>query len=143
MANKTRGVKEPEMILPELTWKVKTKFKPVTNNEPTDVTINIIKYQGSKKADDGAKCISIIFRDKIYSVFETEYLAIAPLKNRIYFKSVSTRDGYKVTEKGTSGYLKAVVYADEIPVYKAFIGNYALKYDKFYELYYIEREEEE
>lgn len=72
-------------------------------------------------------------------------LAIAVYKNRIFFKEdecgmkVSFTHGKRPKEENATGHIAFL--ERKIGNIDAFIGDYDLHYDEFYELYYIEREE--
>ena len=98
----------------------------------TDVSISIIRN------GDKANSISFVLRNDVWKNFG-ERVAIAVYKNRVLFRT--DENGAKVDTRGikncTNRYLKFRV--DETTErLKAFVGDYELKYDDFYELYYIE-----
>jgi|GEM_PF-1248196 len=82
----------------------------------------------------------IIFRNGTREYFK-ERAQLAVMKNRIYFRG--NDDGYKlycVGQKKPNGYLKLSEPTDICKKVTEFLGDYALKYDEFYNLYYIEKE---
>ena len=119
-------------VLPELSWK--TKLNQTGTRSSDDVSIAITKSKGE------AKRLSLIFRIHMWEVLSSEYIAFAVLKNRIYFKGTDKKEGYTVSVKNTSGYLSITLNQKELETYEDFVGDYSLKFDNFYELYYIERE---
>ena len=68
----------------------------------------------------------------------------AVLKNRIYFKGTDNKqEGYKITVKSVNATVVACLSTkEEIENYEAFIGDYTLRFDKYYGLYYIDIERE-
>lgn len=126
-------MKKQTKVLPELNWKQKLRV-----NVSTDVSVTITG--GGKQSREDDRVLTIIIRDNLFQVFNTDYITFAVLKNRLYFRGTDKRNGYKVTVKNTSGYAKITIHKNEVGVYEPFVGDYSLKFDEFYELYYIERE---
>ena len=106
-----------------------------------DVSINLINMGNQNKSANN-QGFSIIFRNETWKKFG-ERIEIAPFKNRIMFRT-SDRGIYmskKSANKTTNRYAKyAPMNEIEMKTLKEFIGDYELKYDSFYELYYIENE---
>lgn len=105
-----------------------------------DVSLNLIKVGGGK---DGKSYYgySLTFRNDTWINFGNS-IEIAAYKNRILFRKSS--DGLKLASKKGSKtnnhYCKINTCDDEtMKALKEFIGDYELKYDQFYELYYIEK----
>ena len=121
-------------VLPELDWK--KKFKASCTSD-ANVSINVC--DGGKRMTAGTKMLSIVIRDNLYKQFNSEFITFAILKNRIYFKGVDKHDGYKVSLNHVNGYVQATLQPKEVKAYSKFIGDYSLKYDEIYELYYIEK----
>ena len=125
-------------MLPELQWYEKRVQRGVQSSANVSMTITT----GGRHSANDTKRLAFSFRDKIWQVFDSKYITFAVMKNRIFFKGVEAKKGYAITSKSTSGYMQATIYPDEISQFEPFIGDYSLKYDEYYELYYIEREGE-
>jgi len=124
-------------VLPELEWF--NKKRRLGELGSGAVSIRVASPSRTSKADH--RRLSFIFRDKLYENFKSKYITFAIMKNRIYFKSVEAVEGYAITVKGLSGYTQCTVTPNELKQFESFIGEYSLKYDDFYELYYVERGE--
>ena len=89
--------------------------------------------------------ISIYFRngvDKLITNGKTDYIIVALLKNRIYFKRSDIVEGYKLSESSKSGNnLRIQISGKVAPTLLKFVenntGEYPLKYDPDRELHYI------
>lgn len=103
-------------------WKVKTNNVGLND----DVSITVVK--------DGA--ISIVLRNGKKKLFDGA-ISYAVFKNRVMFRK--DKRGYAISgnNKSENGYVKIGKGDDEL---QDFIGDYELKYDDFYELFYIEKE---
>ena len=103
-------------------------------NSQKDVTLSVVR-NGSR--------VNIYFRNDTMKMFDGEQVVFGIYKNRIIFEK--RYDGYKITEiehkRSTYGSISASV--SDINRYKKWIGDYDLKWDEFYEFYYIEREADE
>lgn len=130
--------KEKINVLPELQWFSKKRRLGRTSNAPVSITITA----PSKNSKGERRRLTFAFRDKLYENFKSNYITFAILKDRMYFKSVQPKEGYAITVKGLSGYVQATITLDELKNFEPFIGNYSLKYDEFYELYYVEKEDD-
>lgn len=124
-------------VLPDIDWK--TKFR-TSETSSDNVSISIVK--GGKKMTPGTKLLSMVVRDNLFKQFGSDYVCFGIFKNRIYFRGTDKQSGYKVTVKGTHAYIQATLQAEEIANYEPFVGDYTLRYDEFYELYYIDIERE-
>lgn len=101
----------------------------------SDISINCITYNG--KPFNG---ISFSFRNEVWQFFG-ERVEFAIYKNRILFRSASNGEGMSFTtgsQKCTNKYFKVKIDENTQILKDKFIGDYELKYDSFYELYYIE-----
>lgn len=104
-----------------------------------DVTIN------HTISEDGKRHLaSFTFRNDCWKLFtETPYMEIALYKNRVFFRQSDEKHGItllrnkQVTESTRYARMQNG-FADR---FITFEGDYELKYDEFYELYYVEREE--
>lgn len=121
-------------VLPELQWL--NKKRRLGELSRSAVTIRVASPSRTSKAD--RKRLTFVFRDKLYENFNSRYITFAVMKDRIYFKSVEAVEGYAIVIKGLSGYVQVTVTPDELKQFESFIGDYSLKYDDFYELYYVE-----
>lgn len=125
-------------VLPELNWKQKLNGRGHMSSANVTVSVgNVTRKDGCHEYR--SKRVTFIFRDNLHQHFATGFLAFAPLKKRIYFKEATKADGYSISTKMTSGYVTATLDDTEIGVYEEFVGDYTLKYDDVYELFYIER----
>lgn len=108
-----------------------------------DVSVRIME-------SGGRRAVHFTFRGDSHKFIadDIEYMEFAVFKNRIFFRKADKQNGYKLAiskqdaERGaTSRYCKC--YSDELVAscipYEG--KSYDIKYDEFYELYYIEREE--
>ena len=83
----------------------------------------------------------IIFRNGTRDHFG-QRVQLAVMKNRIYFRG--NEDGFKLfnlNQKKPNGYLKLFEKTDICKKVSEFLGDYALRFDEFYELYYIEKKD--
>ena len=119
-------------------------FSPAKKNGHTfsneDISINMVTVD--KKS--GKKGFSLIFRNKCYEKLG-KFVEIAIYKNRIFFRETNdnglTIRGKKRSPENTH-YASINYISEEVERLKDFIGDYELKHDEFYELYYIEKKEE-
>ncbi len=113
-----------EEALGRFNWKVKSTNVGACD----DVSITVIK--------GGA--ISIVFRNGKKELFDGA-ISYAVFKNRVMFRK--DKRGYAISSnnKSENGYVKIGKGDEEM---WDFIGDYELKYDEFYEIYYIEKVEE-
>lgn len=74
-----------------------------------------------------------------------DYVDVSVYKNRVFFKPCAEGEGYKTSVSSKSGCpnryfsIGRTAYTYEL---EDFIGDYELKYDRFYELYYVEKDED-
>lgn len=99
---------------------------------PADVTLTLTN-KGKK--------VSLYFRNGVGEHFK-EGLMFGILKNRIVLEP-NGAIGYKISDSCTKrtdyGVVSATVSDGE--KYRSWIGDYKLKWDEFYEFWYIEKEE--
>ena len=127
-------------VLPELNWKQKLNTKGTVVHD--DVSIRLTT--GPKSKGPEFKRINITIRNKLWSQLGSNYIVFAAMKNRMYFRGVSDpKEGYCLGIKSSefSAYVSAQLNPEEVSIYSKFEGDYAWKYDEYYELYYIEKEE--
>ena len=130
-------------------WFGKEVRKGYTRND-RDVTVNIVYKTKADKAENKNPYITLTFRNGVRHLFaDNEYALIAVVKNRIFFKESDSEHGLLVRQQKTqkedtkaydNGYMR-IGDRDAVEALKPFFGSYDLKWDKFYELYYIEKEE--
>lgn len=99
-----------------------------------DVSLTCVKYA------HGQMRMSFTFRNGVYEKLSTTgRLRFALYKNRIIFQdSEKGLKFYKGTKSDTN--TRYVQLApNDLEAWKTFIGDYDLKFDEFYEYYYIER----
>lgn len=91
--------------------------------------------------------VSFIFRNGSWKFFtDTDFMLVARFKNRIFFKTGDKSDGILLSKnKNTTAETRyaRVQRANVNEQFAIYDGDYELKYDEFYELYYIEREDKE
>ena len=101
----------------------------------SDISINCVKMD---KTPYGG--ISFTFRNDVWQFFG-EKVEFAVYKNRIMFRTATGTNGmalFSGSNKSPNKYFKVRVTEDTKILKDKFIGDYELKYDSFYELYYIE-----
>lgn len=127
-------------------WIGNTYAKPLKSD--ADVTINKVKWTGAKNPDGKEKAYSFIFRNKVWEKMGNN-LMIAIDKNRVMFreatndivgmrlngKSVGDKS-HKNSDGSRYGRLKATEETKELD---NFIGDYDLKFNDFFGIYYIEK----
>lgn len=104
----------------------------------SDISINCVK---ADKSPYGG--ISFTFRNDVWQFFDGK-IEFAIYKNRILFRTATDNGGltlFSGSNKSNNKYFKIRVTEDTKIIKEQFIGDYELKYDSFYELYYIERED--
>lgn len=104
-----------------------------------DVSIVCVKYGGKPCAG-----ISFTFRNDVWQFFEGS-IEFAIFKNRIMFRTAKKGEGlvlYRGADNCPNRYAKIRLDDSTNILKEKFIGDYELKYDSFYELYYIEVEED-
>ena len=101
----------------------------------SDVSINCIKCGGKQYGG-----LSFTFRNDVWQFFG-ERVEFAIYKNRILFRTAAPGEGLSLFNGNTTcsnKYFKVRLDKDTQVIKDKFIGDYDLKYDSFYELYYIE-----
>lgn len=116
---------------------VNPRQKKGFTGEQRDVSISLITIGTKEKGHDG---ISIIFRNKIEERVGTN-LELAVYKNRVFFRQTDVPAMNMLSNRETPNRYGKIGTGAIVQTLKNFIGDYDLKYDTFYELFYIEREE--
>lgn len=129
--------KKNTKVLPPINWKI--KFKKYYR-DPSGCNVTVTVTDGAKSLAAGRKILTIIIRDNLWKQFDSNYVAFGVFKNRLYFNKSDKFDGYSIVAKNTTAYIKCTIVNDDITTYKQFVGSHTLKYDEYYELYYIEFE---
>lgn len=112
------------------------KIKACGRNSKNDVTVTI--YNNSK-----GRHIGITFRNDVFKIFatDTDYFEYAIYKNRIYFRPSDDKHGILLCKNNNTS--DAIRYArvmteNFVKLFVPFVGDYELKHDDFYDLYYVE-----
>lgn len=105
-----------------------------------DVVIN--KVKANRKGDPFR--YSVTFKNRAYDwLKDIERVQFAIFKNRIMWRE--SDEGFtlsckkKESSRGTKSYYASIPYSEASMELDKFIGDYELKYDDFYDLYYIEK----
>ena len=131
-----------------------TKFKWFTNpekvhkstNSTADVSIRLgIKARDKKTGQISKQQYCFTLRNDTGKKFKYQFVDAAALENRLYFKPSPTGQfkikSYLVKDKTKCNANFGILKTDETKCLDIFIGDHDLKYDKIYELYYIEVDE--
>lgn len=128
-----------------MNWMGRTGVKG-SYKSSADISISIVYTSLADKMNGVKPKVAFTFRNKSrHVVSETDYVMIAVVKNRVFFKGSTANEGFLIGHQANTqdnGYLR-ISQADFVSRLSPFIGDYELKYDKFYELYYIEKGETE
>lgn len=139
---------ELKEMLPELEFKSKMRGGSGGHKKgQMDVYVSVVDGAHKNNGNKG-KRLNVIFRNNCDVVFNSDYLAFAVFKNRLYFKPEDKNIGFKIsTKKGknsVSRVLAAVLSDEELSKYEPFNRcESMLMFDDAYELYYIEINEAE
>ena len=101
----------------------------------SDVSIVCVKYNGKPYSG-----VSFTFRNDVWQFFG-ENIEFAVFKNRVMFRTAKKGEGlqlYKGADNCPNRYIRIRLDDNTNILKEKFIGDYELKYDSFYELYYIE-----
>lgn len=109
----------------------------------TDVSLNV-----THSADGKNDTVSIIFRhgvEKLITMGKTEFIVVAQLNERVYFKYASQSEGYKLGCRNNKKQTKYTSISEAAsPAFYKFIekhtGDYALRFDAERNLHYVECE---
>lgn len=128
-----RAVKRMNELANKLNWIGCSKHYSKRGN---DVTITI-----AKNKDKNA--ISITMRNDIFKLLgdEVDYIEVAVYKNRVFFRQSDDKNGIllKSNKNATQTTRYAKINIDRDVAYLVpFAGDYEMKHDDFYDLYYIE-----
>lgn len=90
--------------------------------------------------------VGFTFRDECHKKFcgETPYFEVSLFKNCMFFKKSNSERGLLISNnKNTKSNYYAKIQSDTANYFAHWEGDYELKYNEFWELYYIERKDEE
>lgn len=141
----------PIATIKEMVPNIETKFlwleNDSKNNRSTncqrDVSIRLAIKARDKKTN-AVKTWSYCFtlRNETGKKFKFQYVDVAVFKNRLYFRPSSTGqfhiNTYKLSDKTKCNGNFSIVKTEKNSILEKFIGDYDLKYDEIYELFYIE-----
>jgi len=101
-----------------------------------DVSIKVYARNNNNKSDR----YGLIIRNGLSELFG-QYIDLAPYKTRLYIKPSShDAGGYKlVSSQKVTNPFAYVTKNSATEVIDEFLGDFDLKYDDFFDLYYIER----
>ena len=140
--NKEEHTVEVKEMLPELQFLRKRCKTGMTRKDHGDVGISfsIKKVKGENHND--LEIMTISLRASAEEKIKGEYISVAALKNRIYFKTVDNSvDGFKLTAKSKCRYATITMTPEIKKTFAPFAGkSFDIKYDDLYELYYGEVE---
>ena len=124
-----------------LTWLSATNTTSVRHYSTKDVTISRCAPKSSTSKNKSIR-YNFTMRNKT-SLVLGEWVDIAIYKNRIFFKPSTQQAGglkmYSHNGKSKTNPFLQVTEKDNTKILSEFIGDYDMRYDDFYELYYIER----
>lgn len=106
-----------------------------------DVSISI------SSSDAKRSFVGFIFRNESWKFFtDTDFFVVAPYKNRLFFKAADKSNGiYLCKNNNTKTPTRyGRIQRDFINTsFAEYVGDYELKHDDFYDLYYIERNDKQ
>lgn len=86
--------------------------------------------------------ISVTFRNDTYSKITTnDYLVVAIVKNRVYFKGANANQGYKTSKQAKNP--RVQFHGKTAKALQPFVGQHDLFLDTNFDLYFIEKEAKE
>ena len=108
-------------------------------DQTKDISISKLNASPSGKT---RKRFNIIFRNKCHTKFG-QYVDITVYKNRVYFRASSAENhGFKLYGLNSKVNPNTNINENEVTaVLKDFVGDYELRYDHMFELWYVEKEE--
>ena len=120
--------------------------KRISNRSNLAADVSIMRWSTARKLLDGTKAYRYGFtiRNDAIKVLG-DYVDIAIYKNRVLIKPCTENEGYKLSMSSKHKDTKCpnkyfsiakTEYSQEL---EDFIGDYELQYDKFYEVYYVEK----
>ena len=106
-----------------------------------DVTITVNYDAQSHKG----RYVGFTFRNDSYKKFaeESAYFELAFFKNRMFFKKSDSAKGLLLQANRETPNRYAKVQSDNADYFTHWGGDYKLQYDEFWDLYYIERKDED
>ena len=121
-------------VLGKMQWLKKDKS---CNRSQKDVSISLNACSTSTTG----RVIAITFRNECYElVSDTGYIQAGVYKNRCFFRSTTSSEGYKLSCPKAGLKKSRYCKMPEMKELANMIGDYELKYDDFLEMYYIEKE---
>lgn len=113
------------------------------NRAETDVSLNVTHSQDGKN-----NTVSIVFRhgvEKLITMGKSEYVVVAQLGERVYFKYANEAEGYKLSDRKNKAHNYYTSISENVaPSFYKFIekhtGDYALKFDTDRNLHYVDCE---
>ncbi len=113
------------------------RYKSAGSRGSKDISISLTSVGKKGAYHDG---ISFVFRNGVEKKIGMN-LEMAIFKNRILFREADEPAMTLFANKESKNIYAKVHAGAQVQTLKKFIGDYDLKHDDFYELYYIEREE--
>ena len=88
--------------------------------------------------------VGFTFRDDCEKQFckGGKYFEVAFFKNKMFFKKSDERNGLLIADNPQTQNKYAKIQNETAEYFAHWEGSYALQYDEFWELYYIERKDE-
>lgn len=124
-------------------WKDKSIVRQ--NSARSTCDISITKRVGSKLKDGSVNYrIAIIFKNNVIKdIAPSGYIDFAVYKNRVLFRESDSTMGLFVKSHSNRSEEVVIPLTPETKELEDFIGgDFTLKYDEFYEVFYIERRAE-
>ena len=103
-----------------------------------------VTFTDSAKSHNG-KYVGFTFRNDCYKKFAptSPYFEIAFYKNRMFIKESDSRNGILLQTNRDTPNRYGKIQNEKSQYFAHWSGDYKLEYDEFWELYYIERKDEE
>lgn len=126
-------------FLPENGWIKKERSRGSSGTNDVQIVI-VNAAQGNKP-----KNLTVRFYNNTGDLIsDTGFAQIQIYKNRMFFRGSDEKTGYKLSSKAknpTTKALQITISSELANEYSSLIGDYELKYDSFYEYYYVELED--
>lgn len=111
--------------------------KGVSRGVVSDLSISLISVGGKNKHDG----ISFVVRNEKEKEIGTNF-EIAIFKNRVFFRPTDVPAISLYKNKNTNYVYGRIGVGAIVQTLKKFVGDYEIKHDEIYELYYIEKKEQ-